>query len=99
MLKAFASIGVDSTEPSTALLPLTPPHASGLTFATVAPHVWSYQHCLEVDSQYFWAGAPWDMVGRSYAAQVMNQGLGTTLYNQANVLAVSAMEGIGLSSK
>eukprot|EP00775_Hariotina_reticulata_P011305 gene11305-11455_t len=76
-------------------------NGTGLTYPsispTVAPHVWSYQHCLEVDSQYFWAGAPWDMVARSYAAQVMNQGLATTSYNQANVLAVSAMEGIGLS--
>jgi len=72
---------------------------SRLRFATVAPKVWTYRQCMEVNTEYFWVGAPWDMVGRSYAAQVMNKGLGTTLFDQGNVLAVSAMEGTGISSE
>jgi hypothetical protein len=28
------------------------------------PHVYSYNECAEIDSQYFWSGAPWDMVAR-----------------------------------
>eukprot|EP00878_Enallax_costatus_P023242 GHUV01024710.1.p1 GENE.GHUV01024710.1~~GHUV01024710.1.p1 ORF type:complete len:157 (-),score=18.39 GHUV01024710.1:567-1037(-) len=54
---------------------------------------------MEVDSQYFWSGAPWDMVARSYVAEALNNATGGSSYNQNNVLAVSAMEGIGLSSK
>lgn len=28
------------------------------------PHVYGYTECAEIDSQYFWSGAPWDMVAR-----------------------------------
>eukprot|EP00878_Enallax_costatus_P008523 GHUV01008911.1.p1 GENE.GHUV01008911.1~~GHUV01008911.1.p1 ORF type:complete len:410 (+),score=61.73 GHUV01008911.1:192-1421(+) len=64
---------------------------------TVPPKVWTYKECMEIDSQYFWSGAPWDMVARSYVAEALNNATGGSSYNQNNVLAVSAMEGIGLS--
>lgn len=64
------------------------------------PHVWSYTQCMEIDSQFFYSGAPWDMVARSYVASTLNAaalpGVGRT-FTQRDVIAVSAMEAIGLS--
>lgn len=54
---------------------------------------------MEIDSQFFWSGAPWDMVSRTYVADTLNRGLHRSSYDQTNVIAVSAMEAIGLSSK
>jgi hypothetical protein len=54
---------------------------------------------MEIDSQYFWSGAPWDMVARKYVADTLNAGLKVKTFKQTGVIAVSAMEAIGLSSK
>jgi hypothetical protein len=54
---------------------------------------------MEIDSQFFWSGAPWDMVSRAYVADTLNRGLHRSSFDQTNVIAVSAMEAIGLSSK
>lgn len=54
---------------------------------------------MEVDSQFFWSGAPWDMVSRAYAADTLNKGLRSSSYDQMNVIGVSAMEAIGLGSE
>lgn len=54
---------------------------------------------MEVDTQYFWTGAPWDMVARSYAAQTLNTALGVSSYEQTDVIAVSAYEAIGLAGQ
>ncbi|KAF8058359.1 PSMD9 [Scenedesmus sp. PABB004] len=62
-----------------------------------APRVWGNRECMEIDSQYFFSGAPWEMVARSYVAETMNAAFGSTDFNQTNVIAVSAMEAIGLS--
>lgn len=75
---------------------------TGLSYspaAVAAPaRVWGYKQCMEIDSQFFWSGAPWDMVARSYVADTLNVAFGGSSYSQGNVLAVSAMEGIGLSA-
>lgn len=63
------------------------------------PRVWGYRQCMEIDSQFFWSGAPWDMVARAYVADTLNKGLQATSYGQTNVIAVSAMEAIGVSSE
>ncbi|KAF6259950.1 hypothetical protein COO60DRAFT_1700592 [Scenedesmus sp. NREL 46B-D3] len=63
---------------------------------TTPPRVWSYKQCMEIDSQYFWSGAPWDMVARSYVADTLNKALRVSGYSQGNMIAVSAMEAIGL---
>jgi hypothetical protein len=39
------------------------------------------------------------MVSRTYVADTLNRGLHRSSYDQTNVIAVSAMEAIGLSSK
>lgn len=54
---------------------------------------------MEIDSQFFWSGAPWDMVSRTYVADTLNRRRHRSSYDQTNVIAVSAMEAIGLSSK
>lgn len=63
------------------------------------PRVWGYKQCMEIDSQIFWSGAPWDMMARAYVAANLNTAMKTTSYQQTNVIAVSAMEAIGVSSK
>ena len=63
------------------------------------PRVWGYRQCMEVDSQFFWSGAPWDMVSRAYAADALNKALRSSSYDQTNVIGVSAMEAIGLGSE
>jgi hypothetical protein len=37
------------------------------------PRVWGYKQCMEIDSQFFWSGAPWDMVGAQAAAACESQ--------------------------
>lgn len=39
------------------------------------------------------------MVSRQYVAETLNKALKVSSYNQGNVIGVSAMEGIGLSSE
>lgn len=63
------------------------------------PKVWTYKECMEIDSQYFWSGAPWEIVARAYVAETLNLATKSSSFAQNNVLAVSAMEGIGLSSE
>jgi hypothetical protein len=53
---------------------------------------------MEVDSQFFWSGAPWDMAARAYVADTLNTAMKTSSNQQTNVIAVSAMEAIGVSS-
>jgi hypothetical protein len=40
------------------------PHPHPPPTHTALPHVYNYNECAEIDSQYFWSGAPWDMVAR-----------------------------------
>jgi hypothetical protein len=54
---------------------------------------------MEIDSQYFYSGAPWDNVARTYVADTLNKGYNTTSFKKTDVLAVSAMEAIGVSSE
>ena len=75
-------------------------HAPSLCFCpAAAPTIYGYKQCMEIDSQYFWSGAPWDMVARKYVADTLNAGLKVDTFKQTGVIAVSAMEAIGLSSK
>jgi hypothetical protein len=68
------------------------------------PRLWTYGECAEIDSQFFYSGVSWDMVARSYVAGVMraNPIFSTTKHgkgikpSQTNVVAVAAMEAIGL---
>jgi hypothetical protein len=53
---------------------------------------------MEIDSQFFWSGAPWDMVARKYVADTLTAALRPPRpYRQGQMVAVSAMEAIGLS--
>ncbi|KIY99607.1 hypothetical protein MNEG_8352 [Monoraphidium neglectum] len=59
---------------------------------TAAPKLWSYNECMEISSQYFWSGAPWDMVARKYVADTLNAANRTTgkparAYTQGDVIA------------
>lgn len=64
------------------------------------PRIWNYRQCMEVDTQYFWSGAPWDIVARAYVADTLNNAPRVDRqYSQSDVIAVSAMEGIGLASE
>lgn len=52
----------------------------------------------QIDTQYFWAGAPWDMVARKYVADTLNAAaLSGVTATQNNVIAASAMEATGLA--
>ena len=81
--------------------PSAPPPQNPAPPAAVAPAagptVWGYQECMEIDSQFFWSGAPWDMVARQYVAQAMNQAFSMQKHSKEDVIAVSAYEGIGFS--
>jgi hypothetical protein len=83
-----------------ALIPHPPPppptHTPAAAAPAAAPTVWNYTQCMEIDTQYWWNGAPWDMVSRSYVAQTMNKAFATQKYRKEDVIAVSAYEGIGL---
>jgi hypothetical protein len=61
------------------------------------PRVSGYTECAEIDSQYFWSGAPWDIVARSYVASTLVAGLPGSTATPESVTAVSAMEAIGLA--
>ncbi|DBA88459.1 TPA: hypothetical protein ACH3X2_004945 [Trebouxia sp. C0005] len=56
---------------------------------------WNYTQCAIADSQFFWAGAPWDMVSRNYSAVLVNEALGMNL-TQLDMVTVSSEEDIGL---
>ncbi|GAQ84464.1 hypothetical protein KFL_001900070 [Klebsormidium nitens] len=60
------------------------------------PAVYDYTQCAEVDSQFFFSGAPFEMVARDYVARTINQALNTTL-TKKDVQIANAMESIGLA--
>ncbi|GFR47452.1 hypothetical protein Agub_g9177, partial [Astrephomene gubernaculifera] len=88
----------------------------------VAPALWDYSQCAEVDGQFFFTGAPWEIKARDYAAEAISAALGFGSRGNSNsnnsssrgttagsrgqqqqqlgadqVIAVSAMEGVGVS--
>mmetsp|Transcript_12443 Transcript_12443/g.26864 ORF Transcript_12443/g.26864 Transcript_12443/m.26864 type:complete len:491 (-) Transcript_12443:204-1676(-) len=67
---------------------------------SMPPTVWDYKQCMEVDNQFFFSGVPWELKARDYAAMTLNAGLGlrgSTALSAHDVLAISAMEGIGVA--
>lgn len=60
------------------------------------PKVYDYKQCVEVDSQFFYSGVPWDMTARNYTALTINMAFNTSL-TPLDVVAVSAMEGVGVA--
>ncbi|KXZ49339.1 hypothetical protein GPECTOR_22g933 [Gonium pectorale] len=69
------------------------------------PQVWDYGTCAEVDGQFFFTGAPWEVKARDYAAQAIATALGygapgsgaRNALGPDQVIAVSAMEGVGVA--
>ena len=53
--------------------------------------------CMEIDSQFFYSGVPWEMAARQYVADALNKmdGMDGSL-DMTKVTAVSAMEAIGM---
>jgi hypothetical protein len=43
------------------------------------PKVYDYKTCVEVDSQFFYSGVPWDMTARNYSALTINLAFNTSL--------------------
>ncbi|KXS22044.1 hypothetical protein M427DRAFT_129820 [Gonapodya prolifera JEL478] len=64
------------------------------------PTVWDYKTCMEADSQFFWSGAPWDIITRQYISQVLRPAVPAVNPNatEQDVIVVSAMEAIGLGA-
>lgn len=60
------------------------------------PKVYDYKTCVEVDSQFFYSGVPWDMTARNYSALTINLAFNTSL-TAHDVIAVSAMEAVGVA--
>ncbi|GIL75443.1 hypothetical protein Vretimale_8072 [Volvox reticuliferus] len=82
---------------------------TGLTYPPIAredkPLVWDYTQCAEVDGQFFFTGAPWEIKARDYASQAIATALGfgkpgsgaRNAISPQEVIAVSAMEGVGVA--
>lgn len=51
------------------------------------PKVYGYKECVEVDSQFFYSGVPWDMTARNYSALTINMAFNTSL-TSLDVIAV-----------
>jgi hypothetical protein len=43
------------------------------------PKVYDYKTCVEVDSQFFYSGVPWDMTARNYSVLTINLAFNTSL--------------------
>jgi|LauGreSBDMM110SN_4_FD.fasta_scaffold26462_3 hypothetical protein len=56
-----------------------------------------YFFAVQVDTNFFWAGVPWEWEGRHFAAFTMNKGFKTTKYHENDIVYANAMEGIGFS--
>ena len=55
-------------------------------------------HCdLQIDTQFFWSGVPWEFQARNFTAITLNKGFKTNKYQADNVVYSNAMEGIGFS--
>ncbi|GLI61951.1 hypothetical protein VaNZ11_004513, partial [Volvox africanus] len=82
---------------------------TGQTYPPIAredkPLVWDYTQCAEVDGQFFFTGAPWEIKARDYASQAIATALGfgkpgsgaRNAISPQEVIAVSAMEGVGVA--
>ncbi|EFJ50281.1 hypothetical protein VOLCADRAFT_89239 [Volvox carteri f. nagariensis] len=82
---------------------------TGLQYPQVSqsdrPGLWNYTQCAEVDGQFFFTGAPWEIKARDYAAQAIatalvygKRGSGSRdSLSAREVIAVSAMEGVGVA--
>ena len=66
--------------------PTSPPH--GLTLCPHGPH--------PPTLQFFYSGVPWESEAREYVAQTLNAATGSSK-TRADVIAVSAMEGVGVA--
>uniref|UniRef100_A0A7S0RA27 Nucleoside phosphorylase domain-containing protein n=1 Tax=Chlamydomonas leiostraca TaxID=1034604 RepID=A0A7S0RA27_9CHLO len=63
-----------------------------------APRLWDYSQCMEVDGQFFYSGVPWELKARDYAADTLRAaGVAGDSVTARDVIAVSAMEGIGVA--
>jgi len=62
-----------------------------------APRINTGEVCMEIDSQFFYNGVPWEMTSRQYIADALNRAFNTSL-DMTKVTAVGAMEGIGLDN-
>ncbi|GAX74441.1 hypothetical protein CEUSTIGMA_g1890.t1 [Chlamydomonas eustigma] len=60
-------------------------------------NVWDHTQCVEVDSQFFFSGAPWEYETRNFTAITLNQGFNTDTYQSDAVMYSNAMEAIGFS--
>lgn len=71
---------------------------TGVTYqysSTAPATVWDYKTCMEVDSQFFYSGPPYDEIARVYIQDYLSQGLNMTI-SKKEVLVVSAMEAVGV---
>lgn len=63
-----------------------------------ATGVYDHKTCSEIDGQFFYSGVPWDMSARQFTASLLNEvWQGKRNFTQKNVIAVSAMEAVGMS--
>lgn len=60
------------------------------------PTVYDYRQCVEVDSQFFYSGVPWEITARNYTALTINQAFNSSV-TPKDVVAVSAMEAVGVA--
>ena len=51
---------------------------------------------MQVDGQFFYSGVPWERSARNFTAIALNKARNTTKFNQKNVIAIAAMEAIGV---
>lgn len=73
---------------------------SGVQYKTYAAedstvNVFDQRQCVEVDTQFFFSGPPWEYETRQLAALALNTAYDTQRFNASNSLYANAVEGIG----